>query len=200
MSVDYTWGTCVMADAAERAGQARYDIETARLLFDTGRYLYVLFCCQQAVKDAQGADSTRQNCRLVCIISCDWRGCCTHGPETPRPFRRLTDFYIASRYPEEIEEAAWSVMFPGPADVCGGRGSLAMALSNAAIEQRARQASGFGPAYAGARWLCLRLARHGTPDTYSDIARGVCGRALRRGSFSAGGDNRSGPTGGRGRY
>ncbi len=29
--------------------------------------------------------------------------------DTAHLFRRLTDFYIASRYPEEIEEAAWSV-------------------------------------------------------------------------------------------
>jgi HEPN domain-containing protein len=40
-----------MADAAEKwVAQAQYDIETAKAMFDTGRYLYVLFCCQQAVE------------------------------------------------------------------------------------------------------------------------------------------------------
>ena len=40
-----------MADAAEKwAAQSLYDIETAKAMFDTGRYLYVLFCCQQAVE------------------------------------------------------------------------------------------------------------------------------------------------------
>lgn len=32
--------------------QARYDLDTARAMFDSGRYLYVLFCCQQAVEKA----------------------------------------------------------------------------------------------------------------------------------------------------
>ena len=40
-----------MADAIQRwAAQARYDLETARAMLDAGRYLYVLFCCQQAVE------------------------------------------------------------------------------------------------------------------------------------------------------
>ena len=40
-----------MADAAERwATQSRYDLETAKAMLDAGRYLYVLFCCQQAVE------------------------------------------------------------------------------------------------------------------------------------------------------
>jgi hypothetical protein len=35
-----------MADAAEKwATQSLYDIETAKAMLDTGRYLYVLFCC-----------------------------------------------------------------------------------------------------------------------------------------------------------
>lgn len=32
--------------------QARYDLETARAMLDSGRYLYVMFCCQQAVEKA----------------------------------------------------------------------------------------------------------------------------------------------------
>ena len=43
-----------MADAAEKwAAQSLYDIETAKAMLDTGRYLYVLFCCQQAVEKMQ---------------------------------------------------------------------------------------------------------------------------------------------------
>lgn len=30
--------------------QARYDLETARAMLDSGRYVYVVFCCQQAVE------------------------------------------------------------------------------------------------------------------------------------------------------
>lgn len=31
---------------------ARYDLETARAMMTSGRYLYVLFCCQQAAEKA----------------------------------------------------------------------------------------------------------------------------------------------------
>jgi len=30
--------------------QASYDLETAQAMLDSGRYLYVVFCCQQAVE------------------------------------------------------------------------------------------------------------------------------------------------------
>jgi HEPN domain-containing protein len=32
------------------AERARYDLDTARAMFEAGRYLYVLFCCQQSVE------------------------------------------------------------------------------------------------------------------------------------------------------
>ena len=38
-------------DAARRwLEQARYDLETARAMLEAHRYVYVLFCCQQAVE------------------------------------------------------------------------------------------------------------------------------------------------------
>ncbi|MEW6185460.1 MAG: HEPN domain-containing protein [Thermodesulfobacteriota bacterium] len=40
-----------MISAADRwEEQARYDVDTARAMMESGRYLYVLFCCQQAVE------------------------------------------------------------------------------------------------------------------------------------------------------
>ena len=103
-----------MADAAEKwAAQARYDIETAKAMFDTGRYLYVLFCCQQAVEKmlkALIAQRTRtMPPRLHNLMRLAEVAALTVPEDTAHLFRRLTDFYIASRYPEEIEEAAWSV-------------------------------------------------------------------------------------------
>ena len=103
-----------MADAAEKwAAQARYDIETAKAMFDTGRYLYVLFCCQQAVEKmlkALIAQRTRtMPPRLHNLMRLAEVATLTVPEDTAHLFRRLTDFYIASRYPEEIEEAAWSV-------------------------------------------------------------------------------------------
>ena len=38
------------ASSQHWAEQARYDLDTARAMFDSGRHLYVLFCCQQAVE------------------------------------------------------------------------------------------------------------------------------------------------------
>jgi HEPN domain-containing protein len=35
--------------AQEWAERARYDLETARAMRESGRYLYVFFCCQQAL-------------------------------------------------------------------------------------------------------------------------------------------------------
>lgn len=34
------------------AEQARYDLDTAGAMLSSGRYLYVVFCCQQAVEKA----------------------------------------------------------------------------------------------------------------------------------------------------
>jgi len=34
------------------AERAQYDLDTADAMFKAGRYLYVLFCCQQAVEKA----------------------------------------------------------------------------------------------------------------------------------------------------
>lgn len=34
----------------EWAERAQYDLDTADAMFKAGRYLYVLFCCQQAVE------------------------------------------------------------------------------------------------------------------------------------------------------
>jgi HEPN domain-containing protein len=103
-----------MADAAEKwAAQARYDIETAKAMFDTGRYLYVLFCCQQAVEKMLKALIARRTRtmppRLHNLMRLAEVAALTVPEDTAHLFRRLTDFYIASRYPEEIEEAAWGV-------------------------------------------------------------------------------------------
>ena len=43
----------IMDDVARQwAERAQYDLDTADAMFKAGRYLYVLFCCQQAVEKA----------------------------------------------------------------------------------------------------------------------------------------------------
>lgn len=42
-----------MSDTADNLReQAEYDLETARAMLDAGRFLYILFCCQQAIAKA----------------------------------------------------------------------------------------------------------------------------------------------------
>jgi HEPN domain-containing protein len=103
-----------MADAAEKwAAQSLYDIETAKAMLDTGRYLYVLFCCQQSVEKmlkALIAKRTRElPPRLHNLMRLAEVAALTIPEDTAHLFRRLTDFYIASRYPEELEAATWNV-------------------------------------------------------------------------------------------
>jgi HEPN domain-containing protein len=71
MSWDHTWGNIHNGDATEGwATQSLYDIETAKAMLDTGRYLYVLFCCQQAVEKMLRALMARtKNCHPVFTIS-----------------------------------------------------------------------------------------------------------------------------------
>ncbi len=103
-----------MADAADRwAAQSRYDIETAKAMLDTGRYLYVLFCCQQAVEKMLKALIAKRTRvlppRLHNLMRLAEVASLTVPEDTAHLFRRLSDFYIASRYPAELDEAAWTV-------------------------------------------------------------------------------------------
>ena len=46
------------------AEQSQYDLDTARAMLASGRYLYVLFCCQQAVEKALKALIVRRTGEL----------------------------------------------------------------------------------------------------------------------------------------
>ncbi len=103
-----------MTDAAEKwVAQSRYDIETAHAMLDTGRYLYVLFCCQQAVEKMLKALIAKRTRalppRLHNLMRLAEVASLTVPEDTAHLFRRLSDFYIASRYPAELDKAAWTV-------------------------------------------------------------------------------------------
>lgn len=86
--------------------RARYDLETADAMLKAGRYLYVLFCCQQAVEKALKAVIVKKTGELpprvhnllrlaeVAEIASD--------PERLRFLGELSGYYIQSRYPEEL--------------------------------------------------------------------------------------------------
>ncbi len=93
-----------------------YDFETARAMLKSKRYLYVLFCCQQSLeKRLKGMVSkvtgnfpprTHDLMRLTTLaeIVLD---------QTRETFlRRLTNYYIGTRYPEEVTELAKEVDGP----------------------------------------------------------------------------------------
>jgi len=89
------------------AERAHYDLETAQAMLDSGRFLYVLFCCQQAVEKMIKALIIRQTGelppRIHNLIQLAAEGNLELTPERGRFFRKLGSYYVQSRYPEEIE-------------------------------------------------------------------------------------------------
>jgi len=87
--------------------QAKYDLDTARAMLESGRYLYVLFCCQQAVEKALKAVVSGQTGQLPPRIHNLLRLAETAGialSTTESQFlAELSAYYIQSRYPGAIE-------------------------------------------------------------------------------------------------
>jgi HEPN domain-containing protein len=103
-----------MADTAQRwTTQALYDLETAKAMLDASRYFYVLFCCQQAMEKMLKALIARRTQalppRLHNLMRLAEVASLTVPEDMAHLFRRLSDFYITSRYPEELEEATRSI-------------------------------------------------------------------------------------------
>lgn len=93
--------------------RAEYDIETARAMLDTGRYLYVLFCCQQAIEKALKAIIAKQTNEMPPRIHALIRLAELSGVELTEKqellFRGLTTYYVQSRYPQTIASLALNV-------------------------------------------------------------------------------------------
>jgi HEPN domain-containing protein len=100
-----------MSTPAERwADQATYDLDSARAMLQSGRYLYVLFCCQQAVEKMLKAVIVERSKELPPRIHHLGRLAETAGlaPDDSQTdfLGELTAYYIESRYPEEMESLA----------------------------------------------------------------------------------------------
>ncbi len=54
----------VLKDARDWANRSDYDFETANAVFEAGRYLYVVFCCQQAVEKCLKATIVRKTAKM----------------------------------------------------------------------------------------------------------------------------------------
>ncbi len=87
--------------------QARYDLETARAMLAAERYLYVLFCCQQAMEKALKALILERSGEFPPRIHSLPRLAQSCGlsleEEVVEFLAELSAFYIQTRYPEEIE-------------------------------------------------------------------------------------------------
>lgn len=87
---------------------AEYDLETARVMLRTGRYLYVLFCCQQTLEKALKALVAKQTnqfpprthslMRLADIISLKLTD------DQQYLFRELSAYYISTRYTHTVQQ------------------------------------------------------------------------------------------------
>ena len=84
-----------------------YDIATAEAMYKTGRYLYVLFMCQQAVeKLLKGLAQQETGIIPPKIHDLERLSIMANAkPDTKQLeiLRVLNGYYIESRYPEEIE-------------------------------------------------------------------------------------------------
>ena len=92
------------------ADQARYDLDTARAMMNSGRYLYVLFCCQQTVEKMIKAIIAKQSNefppRIHALIRLAEAAELELTDEHAQLLRELSNYYIQTRYPEEITELA----------------------------------------------------------------------------------------------
>ena len=88
------------------AEQARYDLETARAMLQSERYLYVLFCCQQAVEKMLKAVIAQRTGQCPPRLHNLLRLAENAGVELDQShtvlMEDLTRYYIQSRYPEEV--------------------------------------------------------------------------------------------------
>lgn len=94
-------------NTAERwVEQARYDLDTARAMMNSGRYLYVLFCCQQTVEKMIKAIIVKQSNefppRIHALVRLAEAASLEMSDERAQLLRELSNYYIQTRYPEEI--------------------------------------------------------------------------------------------------
>ncbi len=90
------------------ADQARYDLDTARAMLTSERYVYVLFCCQQAVeKMLKGVIAERTGefpPRTHDLMRLADRAGLEPDGEQALLMRRLSEYYTQSRYPDQLSD------------------------------------------------------------------------------------------------
>lgn len=91
---------------------AERDLDAAQAMFDTGRWFYVIFCCQQAIeKLVKGLyvlyvdDNVPRVHNIKALVERFEDKLPIAVPETySKLFKVLTGYYVNSRYPDYISE------------------------------------------------------------------------------------------------
>lgn len=101
------------ASSKHWADQAQYDLDSALAMFGSGRFLYVLFCCQQAVEKmlkALIAERTQElPPRIHSLARLAEEAAVELSSDQTDFLRELSAYYIQTRYPEEISNLASQV-------------------------------------------------------------------------------------------
>ncbi len=96
--------------------QAWYDFETAQALLDSRRFVYVVFCCQQAVEKMLKAVIVQATGgmppRIHNLIRLAEHSGLKLDKDAALLMRELSDLYVQTRYPEQMAPASSSVWQP----------------------------------------------------------------------------------------
>ena len=90
-----------------------YDFETAHSMLKGGRYLYVLFCCQQALEKRLKALIVKTTesfpLRTHDLLRLAATAQLVLNDDQSQFLRRMTNYYIGTRYPEEVNRLATGI-------------------------------------------------------------------------------------------
>jgi len=100
-------------DIKSWVGASRYDLETARALLESRRYLYVLFMCQQSLEKLLKAHVMARTVefppRIHSLVRLAELATLNVSKEEKGFLERLSLYYIQSRYPPDIQNLARKV-------------------------------------------------------------------------------------------
>ncbi len=104
----------MIPEAADDAGawleMSRYDLDTAEAMQRSGRYLYVLFCCQQAVEKRLTAlvvaKTGKMPPKVHDLLRLAQAAGMSASSEEQRLLAELNGYYVETRYPEALRGVA----------------------------------------------------------------------------------------------
>ncbi len=101
-------------DAKSWVDASRYDLETARALLESRRYLYVLFMCQQSLEKLLKAHVVSRTVafppRIHSLVRLAELAELNPSEEERGFLERLSLYYIQSRYPPDIQNLTRKVI------------------------------------------------------------------------------------------